>query len=289
MNYFIQNTKKIILLLVCFISSSCNSFNSNLVKDGDVYLFQGKEQVIVSFVGIDPTIETLDNTAKIIAFLKQKQTKELSSESVLIEGLTDNIFYNFHVIGEALFFVKPYYQNKTLIYGYIASLYADFSFKNNKNFFIPLQEFQKFIKENKIPNKDDELLMKVVVDFAINEVFFVSVLELLERPQRYFYSQKTQEELYQTLIYPEILGFWNYLVFRFGRTMLLKIAQEKYTPESWHVLFGEETSELEAAYVKNIKDSKKKLKVLSNEEVYKDLTNSLQLYMTGTKKSLMTE
>ncbi len=289
MNYFIQNTKKFVLLLVCFISSSCNSFNNNLVKDGDVYLFQGKEQVIVSFVGIDPTIETLDNTAKIIAFLKQKQTKELSSESVLIEGLTDNIFYNFHVIGEALFFVKPYYQNKTLIYGYIASLYADFSFKNNKNSFIPLQEFQKFIKENKISNKDDELLMKVVVDFAINEVFFVSVLELLERPQRYFYSQKTQEELYQTLIYPEILGFWNYLVFRFGQTMLLQIAQEKYTPESWHVLFGEETSELEAAYVKNIKDSKKKLKVLSNEEVYKDLTNSLQLYMTGTKKSLMTE
>ena len=289
MNYFIQNTKKFVLLLVCFISSSCNSFNNNLVKDGDVYLFQGKEQVIVSFVGIDPTIETLDNTAKIIAFLKQKQTKELSSESVLIEGLTDNIFYNFHVIGEALFFVTPYYQNKTLIYGYIASLYADFSFKNNKNSFIPLQEFQKFIKENKISNKDDELLMKVVVDFAINEVFFVSVLELLERPQRYFYSQKTQEELYQTLIYPEILGFWNYLVFRFGQTMLLQIAQEKYTPESWHVLFGEETSELEAAYVKNIKDSKKKLKVLSNEEVYKDLTNSLQLYMTGTKKSLMTE
>ena len=289
MNYFVQKTKIIVLLLVCFISSSCSSFNNKLVKEGDVYLFQGKEDIIVSFIGGDPKDKTLEDTAKIIAFLKQKQTKNLSGESVFIEGLTDNIFYNFHIIGESLFFIKPFYENKTLIYGYLASLYAEFSLKNKNNSFIPLQEFQNFVKEHKIPNKDDELLMKVAVDFAVNEIFFVSILELLERPQRYFYPQKTKEELYQTLIYPEILGFWNYLQFRFGTVMLLEVAQQKYTPESWHVLFGEEISDLEGAYVKSIKGSRDKMAVLSDEETYKNFTNSLQLYMSGTKKSLMTE
>ena len=289
MNYFVQKTKIIVLLLVCFISSSCSSFNNKLVKEGDVYLFQGKEDIIVSFIGGDPKDKTLEDTAKIIAFLKQKQTKNLSDESVFIEGLTDNIFYNFHIIGESLFFIKPFYENKTLIYGYLASLYAEFSLKNKNNSFIPLQEFQNFVKEHKIPNKDDELLMKVAVDFAVNEIFFVSILELLERPQRYFYPQKTKEELYQTLIYPEILGFWNYLQFRFGTVMLLEVAQQKYTPESWHVLFGEEISDLEGAYVKSIKGSRDKMAVLSDEETYKNFTNSLQLYMSGTKKSLMAE
>ena len=289
MNYFIQKTKIIGILLVCFISSSCSSFNNKLVKEGDVYLFQGKEDVIVSFIGEDPKDKTLNDTAKIIAFLKQKQSKNLSDESVFIEGLTDNTFYNFHIIGENLFFIKPFYENKTLIYGYLASLYAEFSLKNKNNAFIPLQEFQNFIKVNKIANKDNELLMNVAVDFAIKDVFFVSILELLERPQRYFYPQKTKEELYQTLIYPEILGFWNYLQFRFGTAMLLEVAQQKYTPEAWHVLFGEEISELEGAYVKSIKDSRDKMSVLSDEEIYKNFTNSLQLYMSGTKKSLMTE
>lgn len=289
MNYFVQKTKIIVLLLVCFISSSCSSFNTKLVKEGDVYLFQGKEDIIVSFIGGDLEANTLNDTAKIIDFLKQKQSKNLSDESIFIEGLTDNTFYNFHMIGESLFFIKPFYENRTLIYGYLASLYAEFSLKNKDNAFIPLQEFQNFIKENKIPNKDDELLMKVAVDFAINEVFFVSILELLERPQRYFYPQKTKEELYQTLIYPEILGFWNYLQFRFGTAMLLEIAQQKYTPELWHVLFGEEINELEGAYVKSIKSSRDKMEVLSDEVIYKNFTNSLQLYMSGTKKSLMTE
>lgn len=287
MNCFFKNTTTFLFFLLILISSACTS-SSDLVKEGDVYLFQGKEQIILSFLQEKVDDSILQRTGKMVSFLRTSLPKELSSEDILIEGLTGNAFYDFHLIADNLFFIKPFYKNKTLLYGYFGSLYENFMVQEKQNPFIPLKDFQEIVDKGSINKKQNDELIQATVNYAVDSVYFISLLELLERSQRYFYPQKTREELYQILIYPEIVSFWNYLNFRFGKTMILKIAQEEYTPESFHIAFGEEVGTLESSYVKTIQEESS-MQILNNQEIYSKFTNILQLYMSGTKKSLMTE
>ncbi|MGL5955483.1 MAG: hypothetical protein ACRC0X_02600 [Brevinema sp.] len=272
---------KFLILLLLFLNG-CVS-NNTLVKDGEVYLFEGQEQIILSFVMSEPSLELLDNTANAISFLSRKLPKASIPSSVFIEGLIEDRFYNFFLIADRLF--SDYYQNKTLLYGYIATLQEDFAGKNEP--FIPISEFQNFMRDKEASPKEREQLLKATVEYAVDHIFFVSILELLERPQRYFYPQNSREELFQVLIYPEILTFWNYMQFRFGTKLLLDTAQTPYSPEHWQIAFGEEPSTIESAYVHTLKGSDKKSSILSIQRNYQDFTNSLQLYLSGTKKSLL--
>ena len=289
MNHFYKNKHILGLCLIMLLVSSCSS-SSQLVKDGDVYLFQGKEQIILSFLSEKVSGDTLEMTGSMVAYLIEVLPPELAEEEVFIEGLGDSDFYNFHLIADYLFFSKSFYKNKTLIYGYIASLYELFMIEQKKSAFIPLMEMQKIVAGQKISKSENEELLKSTVKYALDRIYFISTLEFLERPNKYFFPQKTKDELYQILVYPEILGYWKYLEFRFGKLMLLDIAKKEYSPEDFHVSFGEEVGELESAYVKTIeKDESVSPIIKENPKLYTQLTNTLELYMSGTKKSLMTE
>ncbi|MGL4677446.1 MAG: hypothetical protein ACRCWI_07240 [Brevinema sp.] len=272
------------LILILLFLNGCIS-NNTLVKDGEVYLFKGKEQIILSFAVSEPSPILLDDTATTTAFLSRKFPK--NQDSILIEGLTEDRFYNFFLIADNLF--SDYYKNRMLLYGYIASLHEEFVGKNNTQPFIPISEFQNFMQNKEASLKERDHLLKSTVEYAIDHVFFVSILELLERPQRYFYPQNTREELFQILIYPEILTFWNYMQFRFGNRLLFDMLKQDYNAESWKIAFGEEPNNLESAYVNTLKESYKNSLILSITSNYQDFTNSLQLYMSGTKKSLIKE
>lgn len=273
-----------LLTYIIVILGACTS-RAVLVKDGDIYLYQGKEQIVVSFKK-EPDSEILVKTVRYISFLVSKLPEKLAEEDVSIEGLTGDPFSDFYTIGDTLFFSIPFYHNKMLIYGYLASLYQEFH-KKDDYAFVPMRDFQNLLKDQKLSPQETMLLYNASVDYAVEATFFVSLLELLERQQRYFYPQKTEEELFRVLIYPEILGFWEEMAFRFGTQMMLETAQKVYTPESWHVIFGEEVNQLEANYVKATKKAKEQSVLLSDQILYQNLTNSLFLYMTGTKKSLM--
>ncbi len=273
--------------VILFLLSACGT-QSSLIKDGDVYLYQGKTQIIIGFTTPTQSDEILDTTAEMITFLQKKSPK--TEESFLIEGLTDDTFFNFYAIADSLFFGNDLYQNKTLIYGYVSSLYVEFSQKHlNKNSFIALGEFDNFIKDHSLSQKETEILLQSAVAFAIDDIFYISTLELLERPQRYFYPQKTKEELFRVSIYPELVSYWNYLQFRFGQNLLLKTAQKPYDAQEWQAIFGEDIGTVEASFVSSVKGSHQKSAILSTESNYTTFTNSLKLYLSGTKKSLMVE
>lgn len=276
---------KLLSLLILLGFSSCVS-NTSLIQDGSVYLFQGKEQVIISFTH-QPSKKLLSNTGEIISFLKKQLPFSIKDESILIEGLSDDIFFNFFLIGDRLFFSTDQLKNKTLIYAYIASLYQEFHQKTSP--FIAISEFENFIQNKKITAKENEILLKATVDFAVKDIYFVSILELLERPRRYFFPQKAKDELFRVLIYPEITTFWNYLSFRFGKQNLFEFAQYEYNKTAWQNNFGEEIHDTESAFVKTLDNIKQTSSILNDDKNYQTFTNSLQLYMSGTKKSLMKE
>lgn len=277
-------------LLFLLLCGSCMDFSPKMQKDGTSYLYKGQEQIIISYTqNTKMSPELLSTTAKMIQMIIKNTPKFLATNEFYIEGLSGDEFSDFFMIGDSIFLSLPYFKNRTLIYGYISRLYEQFMLKQQAYPFIPLADIQKLFSSQFISAQENNNLINFTAQYAIDKIFFVSILEFLERPIRYFYPSKTKDELYRVLIYPELLGFWKSLERRFGKKMILEIAQKNYTPEDFYIRFGEKVSDLEAFYVNNIKNSKEKSKFLRNTNTYNQLTNFLYLYMSGTKRALMAE
>lgn len=265
----------------------CSQFSPSFVKEDNVYLYQGKDQVIVSFTSDINNNTTLKSTAQAVSFLLSHLPDQLKNENFYIEGLTGEIFTDFFTIADNMFLSVSYFQNKALVYGYISSLYEQFMLHYKQYPFIPIKDFEMIMKKNNISVKKTDLLFKFTVKYALDNIFFISILEFFERPNRYFFPTYTNSELFKILVFPEMLTFWKYMEFRFGKQVLLEYAQKQYTPEEFYITFGEKISEIENTYVKGIEALDENTKDLS---LIKDqLIQTLKLYMSGTKKSLMSK
>ncbi|MGL4393897.1 MAG: hypothetical protein ACRCS8_01545 [Brevinema sp.] len=270
-------------ILMLLSLGSCAYFAPSLEKSDDVYLYEGREKVIVSFAQ-EPSKDTLNQTAKAISFLSSRLPNTLSEESFVVEGLSGEFFPDFFRIADYMFLSTSLYKNKTLIYAHISSLYYEFMTKNKEYAFIPIKDFQNLVGMQSPRNY--ELLYKHAVQYAVDDIFFVSILEFMERPDRYFFARNTSGELFKTLIYPEILTFWQYMEFRFGTKMLLDFAQKPYTPEDFHITFGEKIADIENTYVKQLANN---IQNTSLTNIQSELSQYTKLYMAGTKKNLMSE
>ncbi len=106
------------LIILLLFAAACSPY---LKQDGDVYLYEGREEVIVTFRA-EPSIDELDITAEMIKTLKDNIPN--TEDSVLVEGLSGNYFYDFFRLGDALF--SDVYKNRTIVYAYIAFLVSWF-------------------------------------------------------------------------------------------------------------------------------------------------------------------
>lgn len=284
-----MNITHILIFSLISLISGCMSLDRGLVKSKDSYEYlYKKSRLIVTFSPGYENEQNIIQTSEMLGFLL-KRIPIQKKQDFYIEGLTDNLFYNFHTAGEALFFSRldDAYQNRMLIYGYLGFLYSQFSYSRHQMTPIPLESFNELFAGQKFSRKEYNAWIDTAVDFAVKEIFFISILELLERQGRYFYPAKTQEELYRVLIYPEALSFWQYMESRFGRQLLLKAAQKPYSPDEFKTLFAEQISDLEAGYVKRIQAGAAKNQLTDRKNLYESYLQLLGLYMSGTKKSLM--
>lgn len=269
---------------VLFLSACSSGFSE---KNG-AYHYQGRDNIILSFAqGVEVTPALLKDTAALVDALLKDAPAALKTEKLAVEGLGADSFYNLFLLGDALFLggVKPY-QNKTLVYAFLASVYDKFLAGQKRHSPVPLADFAALSQG--APSQDISRLNSYIVTYAVNEIFFVSILEMLDRPQRYFYPAKTKEELFRTLFYPELLGFWDYMAVRYGAGKLFAYALNEYSPEGFEVEFAEKISDVEGAFVEYAKKNAEGI-VFSPPEYREKLDSLLNLYMTGTKKSLMTE
>lgn len=286
-----MKTANILFFSFVLVISGCVASDRGLVKSGDAYEYIDKtSRLIVTFSEGSENEQNISRTAEMLRFLLKKVPVR-KKQDFYIEGLTDDLFYNFHLAGEELFFSRrdDVYQNRMLIYGYLAFLYSQFSYGKHQMAPIPLENFNELFAGQKFERKEYNALIDTAVDFAVKEIFFISILELLERQGRYFYPAKTNEELYRILIYPEVLSFWQYMESRFGRKFLFKAARKPYSPEEFKNLFAEPISDLEAGYVKKVQAGAAKNPLTSRKNLYESYLQLLELYMSGTKKSLMRE
>lgn len=286
-----MKTANILFFSFVLVISGCVASDRGLVKSGDAYEYIDKtNRLIVTFSEGSENEQNISRTAEMLRFLLEKVPVR-KKQDFYIEGLTDDLFYNFHLAGEELFFSQrdDVYQNRMLIYGYLAFLYSQFSYGRHQMAPIPLENFNELFAGQKFERKEYNALIDTAVDFAVKEIFFISILELLERQGRYFYPAKTNEELYRVLIYPEVLSFWQYMESRFGRKFLFKAARKPYSPEEFKNFFAEPISDLEAGYVKKVQASAAKNPLTSRKNLYESYLQLLELYMSGTKKSLMRE
>ncbi|MGL4367607.1 MAG: hypothetical protein ACRCTQ_04945 [Brevinemataceae bacterium] len=279
-------------IIICGLSlfvCSCAMTAPYLVKQDDVFLFRGSDSIVVSFTDNNETDLVLKTTASMIQFILNERPKNVEYQNIFIEGLSGNGFVDFFIIADNLILLESVFKNKMLIYSYIAFLYEEFRQKNKEYQFVPLADFKKLFNNKVLSVSENDLLTAALVQYSIDSIYFISLLEFLERQDRYFYPMKAREELFQVLIFPEIVSFWKYMEFRFGKTKLFDVALKNYTPEEFHVEFGEKVSDLESAYVKYIKDKSSKPNLLKQTEQWNNFTNTLYLYMSGTKRSLMSE
>lgn len=273
------------LLILCL--NFCSKNHLNLIKDGDVYRLSNNKLITLSFVqSLDVSFDILDQSVKILEFLIHKELAPVKTE-IHIEGLQGELFHDFMMIADTLCDYEKY-PNKTILYAYFSSLYEKFSIKIRQYPFIPLIDFQKLFTDYKINLKNNAELVGFVVTYSVEQVYFVSLLELLERPERYFYPKKVKEELYRVLIYPEVLSFWHYMEARFGKSLLLSAAEKSYTAEYFHMKFSEEISNIEASYVKSMEVKSQRVTWMT-EDLRKSLDEMLFCYMSGTKKRLFSD
>ena len=250
--------------------------------EGEAYRYRSQgADVTVHFANKeDATSARLKNLSHMVELLVKEMPTALKTDPIDVEGLTGDDFYNIFAIGDAFFLggVEPY-QNKMAVYAFLCSVYS-----RALGEALPVANFEELAK--KLSTKRSEINNYTIV-YSLDNIFFVSILEMLERQNRYFYSARAKDELFRILFYPELLGFWEYGAGRFGRTLMFDFALKPYTEESARVLFGESVPDLEKAFVDSVRAQNSKT-TLSMEfrDQYDEL---LETAMKNTKQSLMRE
>lgn len=228
----------------------------------------------------DASSERLQNLSQMVDLLVKEMPSSLTAEAIDVEGLTSDDFYNIFAIGESYFLggVLPY-QNKMAVYSFLCSVYNR-SLKGT----LPVSSFEELAEEMSVDRKE---INNYTIEYSLDNIYFVSLLEMLERQDRYFYAARAQEDLFRILFYPELLGFWEYAASRFGLALMFEFANNAYTEESTRALFGETISDIEKAFVDSVRAQNRRNRL--PKEFQSEYSLRLESAMKNTKQSLMRE
>ncbi|MGL5722346.1 MAG: hypothetical protein ACRCY4_08105 [Brevinema sp.] len=269
---------KILFCMMLLLGACSQGFRAN----GENYRYQSQgADVTVSFANPeDATPDRLKDLSKMVDVLVKEMPASLKTDVIEVEGLTSDNFYNIFVIGHSYFLgaVTPY-QNKMAVYAFISWVY-------NKALggTLPVVSFEELAQSASANRKE---INNYTIVYSLDNIFFVSVIEMFERQDRYFYSARAKDDLFRILFYPELLGFWEYGAGRFGKSMMFDFALKPYSTEDFRVMFGEDVADLEKAFVDSVRAQNSKTTLsMDFRNQYDEL---LEDAMKNTKQSLMRE
>lgn len=130
------------------------------------------------------------------------------------------------------------------------------------------------------------LLSRYAVKYLLDQVLYVSVMELMNRSYRYYNTQDVGTPFYQTVILPESMQFYEYMDKKFGRGMVMKFALTPFTDSNYKAVFGEELYESERLFTGAVTQGGFNNTPLEYETNRSTLDNILKLYNTATKPTL---
>lgn len=124
--------------------------------------------------------------------------------------------------------------------------------------------------------------------YLLDEIYFVSVQELMSRPYRYFHDSFYSSIFSQVVILPEMYGFYQYLYKQYGTRRLMKALRTSYSPDAWMKIFGEGVNETEDGFRRSIENTT--FRIFTAQPALKsELDSLLKLYNTTTKATLFKE
>ncbi len=294
--------KRIVLFLLCAFFFACSRNSFNIEKDN----VSGNQKIIVCRDESSmPILEVAysgdkENALKLVPFIDSTllrfypyvNQKEINTLRV---PFNSDYYSFFYTIGTYLF---ADWKNELLKYGVIEIEWADLikDLKNNKNLQNgPLtNEFSQIFKIKEIDDvlmkyqlSDDDLrqVYAYTVNYLLKEITFVSIQEFYSREERYFNLSELENIFTRIVIIPESEEFTRYLIGKYGKNTVIKLAGFEFNNDNWQKTVGEKINDTEGDFSKEIENYSFK-DIFKDQYFMRDLNKYLKLYNKTTKQTL---
>ncbi len=291
---------KKLFLSILFIPAlfACQGNESKYYYDNtnQMYIIDGNTQVLIksgSVTNFDtfyfPFIQDcLKNFSRF--------SKPDNAALILELNLTNTSLYDLLFILGGKYFSD--YQNQALVVGMLQDRWATILMEHN-NFpdeiasyldqewynIIMIKDFKDLLSSEKVTRKDVEEIYKYLNLYLLDQVYFVSLQEVMERPYRYFHPEFFRSYFSQIVILPELRFFYSYINKKYSRNRIKNLMKQKYGVEEWEKNTGEQIHEVEDGFRKSIETQK--FTFLDDNQSFKvKLDALLKLYNTTTKSTL---
>ncbi len=212
-----------------------------------------------------------------------------SNTGILKIEFNGNIYRLFYQLG--LFFLSDM-KNDLIKYGIIQMEWNDLLLKNNNQFLGPekynlirISDFSDLMNKYGLNNNDLLEVYPYTVKYLLNQILFISPQEILSRPARYLTENELENIFCQVVILPEVTEFTAYIKNKFGINRLLMLSESEFTIKNWKSISGEEMSDTEGGFAKNI-ENKNFQGIFLDKGFTGSLDRNLELYNKITKPTL---
>jgi hypothetical protein len=286
------------ILLICVSCSQPASFKLKSGIEGhqknfDVY----QNNSLIYHISINETgsdIETQSNfiLTALSNFNLIKQRSPAYTEE--IAGTTNNYMMFFRIGDSYLSGIN----NKLIRYGLIEMEWMklvavsenntdklSMSLQGEKYNRVRIDDIRQTIQAYRLQDNELEQFLPYVVNYLLKEIFFVSLQEILDRPERYLNSADMESIFSQIVVLPEITLFTDYLVKKFGLKKVLELGCTDFSKDKWNKILKEPVNETEADYTKMMENYS--FNGIYNDKAFDEELNSyLEMYNKMTKPTL---
>ncbi len=182
------------------------------------------------------------------------------------------------------------WKNDLLKYGIIEMewrtlMTGEEALKSESGRYFRISDIDNVIQKYELRPEDERMINTYVIYFLLKEISFVSIQEFLSRPDRYFNQGDLDSIFTRMTVIPESEEFARYVLKKFGRTGLLRVASVEFSNNAWLSLTDEKINETEGSFSRNVENFKFS-GVFTNGAFTNELFGELKLYNKTAKKIL---
>lgn len=177
------------------------------------------------------------------------------------------------------------WKNDLLKYGVIEMEWKKMNSGDAGSSDFRINDVDDVLKKYRIKPGESSMLNTYVVNFLLKEISFVSIQEFLSRPDRYFNQGELDNVFTRMTVIPESEEFTRYILNKFGKPVLLNLAESRFSNDAWAKMTDEKINETEGAFSRSIENYNFN-GIFTNSVFTNELYGTLKLYNKNTKKTL---
>ncbi|MGA2141615.1 MAG: hypothetical protein ABSG94_04245 [Brevinematales bacterium] len=203
-------------------------------------------------------------------------------------GITYRIPYesdNYRLFYSIGLHLLSYWKNDLLKYGVIEMEWEKMDSGDSGSRYFRISDVDDVLKKYRMKPGESSMLNAYAVNFLLKEISFVSIQEFLSRPERYFNQGELDSVFTRMTVIPESEEFTLYILKKFGKPVLLSLAESRFSNDGWSKMTDEKINETEGAFSRNIENYNFN-GIFTNSVFTNELYGALKLYNKNTKKTL---